>query len=126
MYAALILEYVKHMQDNIDHYEPALVTDEHGATYVWDSSDANEEEVALIMQLRLPLRDKIDTAFSGHINANGIYTGATNFTFLDANSDEVRVTVGPGESDGFGWLTGRIGLTYQLNGKLMYDQIIFG
>lgn len=126
MYATLLLEYVKHMQDNFDHYAPALVTDEHEATYSWNTSEAYEDEVEHIKQLRLPLRDKIDTAFSGHINDDGIYTGSTSFTFLDGNSQKVCGTVGPGESDGFGWLTGRVRLVYQLNGKLMYDQIIFG
>lgn len=57
-----------------------------------------------------PYTDEVDRIFSQYINNNGVYVGPRRFDI-----DGVAVTVGPGETDSFGWLTGRVKMTVPTN-----------
>lgn len=123
-----ILAYVSHMQDNVDHYKPILSGDE-SLTWVQQENTEpyiDEHDYSIIRDLGIPFKEKIDADFSKFISGDGVYVGAFKKTVKDKNGDDVVISVGPGETDSFGWLTGKVRIVYKLDGKRMYDQVYFG
>lgn len=123
-----ILDYVKHMQENYQQYLAVLEYDVEQNSYVWasESDNLSYEEISQIRSPSLELRDRISSEFEKLINCNGVYVGGLKKVINDKDGNAVRISVGPGETDSFGWLTGIIRITYKLGDRTMHDKVIFG
>lgn len=122
--------YIDHVRENYEHYKPILMKDADELSLFWIDPYNNDrgissEEFDRILSLSEPYRTAINSTFSGLISPSGVYTGPIKKS-IKVNDDLISMTVGPGEQDSFGWLTGRIRLYYQLDSKNMYDTIHFG
>ena len=117
-----LVNYVRHIKKEFEHYLPNLELTDAG--YRWKSEEEGFDGV--INDLRKPLLDTIDEQFSNRISPNGSYIGATGGTIELSEDDVISFGVGPGEKDSFGWLTGRISISYEVNGNTLYEYIYFG
>lgn len=115
-------DYVQHVQNNLDHYRPNIEIRDDRASWIKEDDGGDSK----INDLRRPYLDSIDEEFSTRINGNGSYVGPTKGIVGGKRGEFVHFTVGPGEKDGFGWLSGRISISYELDGAMMSESIYFG
>lgn len=111
-HTAVLQALILFIQQNIEklEYEEAGYNQIKLKLKVEDVEDDDVEEIPRTETYHKiePFLDKISEVFDKYISLHGAYIGPMKFNVLDQDGETIEVRVGPGETDGFGWLTGKI------------------